>query len=665
MQIVTVAERWRRFRTERNVHSAGPDMAQPSDRFPDIEAAISELESAPRRRRFGAEMRAGGVEFCVSAPRCRSVRLLLDEGTRVVPMERRSRSDFWAFVPGLAAGALYRFLLDEDPVPYPDPASRFQPDGPHGPSQVVDPAAYEWRDAGHPGARLEGQVIYEAHIGTLTAEGTFQSAMRELPALAELGITTIEVMPVAEFPGRFGWGYDGVCLYAPSRLYGPPDDFRQFVDEAHRLGLCVILDVVYNHFGPDGCYATRFSDTFFSAQRNDWGASINFDGEGSAEVRAFFCENAAYWIDEFHLDGLRLDATQDIRDGTDTHVVTEIVRAARAAAEPRSIVVFAENEPQQSSFARSPEAGGKGCDALWNDDFHHCAFVAATGRREAYYSDNAGTPQELISAIRWGFLFQGQRYAWQGKPRGEPALDLPAASFVIYLENHDQVANSASGARLHQLTSPGRARALTVLFLVAPGTPLLFQGQEYGASTPFLFFADHGGELAAQVAKGRAELLGQFPSVRDEAVKARLANPSSIETFTRSKLDPNERASNTSALALTRALLQLRKMDKVFRAQRADRIHGAVLGEEAFVLRYFGEAGDDRLVLVNLGRDLDLRHAAEPLLAPPLGRRFELLLSSEEPAYGGAGTPELDAYEHLRLHGHSAVVLKATDPERT
>jgi maltooligosyltrehalose trehalohydrolase len=637
-------------------------MAQPSD-LSSIETAITELENIPRRRRFGAEVRADGVDFCVSAPRCRNVRLLLGEAARVVPMERRSRSDFCAFVPGVGPGTLYRFLLDDDPVPYPDPASRFQPDGPHGPSQVVDPAAYEWRDAGHRGARLEGQVIYEAHIGTLTPEGTFRSAMRELPALAELGITTIEVMPVAEFPGRFGWGYDGVCLYAPSRLYGTPDDFRAFVDQAHGLGLSVVLDVVYNHFGPDGCYVTRFSDTFFSDRKTEWGASINFDGEGSAEVRAFFCDNAAYWIDEFHLDGLRLDATQDIRDGSDPHVVTEIVRCARAAAAPRSIVVFAENEPQHSSFVRSPEAGGKGCDALWNDDFHHSAVVAATGHREAYYSDTAGTPQELISALRWGFLFQGQRYAWQGKARGEPALDLPAASFVIYLENHDQVANSAHGARLHQLTSPGRARALTVLFLLAPGTPLLFQGQEYGASTPFLYFADHGGELAAQVEKGRAELLGQFPSVRDSGVKARLASPASLETFTRSKLDPEERASNTSALALTSALLHLRKTDPVFRSQRADRLHGAVLGEEAFVLRYLGDAGDDRIILVNLGRDLDLRHAAEPLLAPPRGRRFELLLSSEDPAYGGAGTPKLDAYEHLRIHGHSAVVLKATEAE--
>jgi len=614
-----------------------------------------------RRRRFGAEVLSTGVDFRVSAPRCSRVALLLEsEGGRVLPMHGNGRSGFSCFAPGLRAGALYRFLLDDDARPYPDPVSRFQPDGPHGPSQVVDPAAYEWHDAKRAGARLQGQIVYETHIGTFTPEGTFRSAARELPALARIGITTIELMPVAEFPGRFGWGYDGVCPFAPSRLYGTPDDMRHFVDDAHSLGLFVVLDVVYNHFGPDGCYVSRFSDTFFSEQRNDWGVSINFDGEGSGDVRAFYCENAAYWIDEFHLDGLRLDATQALHDSSTPHIVTEIVQAARTAAAPRTIVIFAENEPQEASYARPPEKGGRGCDALWNDDFHHSAMVAATGHREAYYSDTAGTPQELISAIRWGFLFQGQRYAWQKKPRGEPGLDLPGPSFVVYLQNHDQVANSARGLRLHQLTSPGRARALKVLLLLAPGTPLLFQGQEYDASTPFYYFADHAPELAALVAKGRVEFLNQFPSACSESVRKILADPAAPGTFMRSKLDPSERVTHASATHLTRTLLELRKADPVFRSQRSDRLHGAVLGAEAFLLRYFGDGGDDRLVLVNLGPDLDIRHAAEPLLAPPLHRGWRLLLSSEDPEHGGSGTPSLDAYEHTRLHGHSAVVLAST-----
>jgi maltooligosyltrehalose trehalohydrolase len=623
-----------------------------------LDEALYERESTGRRRRFGAEVVASGVDFRLSAPRCRNVSLIVEsEGGRLVPMQRIGRSDFSAFVPGLRAGALYRFLLDDDRVPYPDPASRFQPEGPHGPSQVVDPASYEWRDAAHAGVHLDGQVLYELHLGTFTPEGTFLAAARELPVLAELGITTVELMPVADFPGRFGWGYDGVCLYAPSRLYGTPDDFRFFVDEAHRIGLGVILDVVYNHFGPDGCYLTRFSDSFFRKEKNDWGNSINFDGEGSHDVRAFFAENAAYWIDEFHLDGLRLDATQEIHDGSDPHVITEIVRAARAAGSPRSILVFAENEAQHAHLARPQELGGSDVDALWNDDFHHSAFVAATGRREAYFSDMHGTPQELISAIRWGYLFQGQRFAWQKKSRGEPALDLPAKRFVTYLENHDQVANSALGRRLHQLTSPGRARALTVLWLLAPGTPLFFQGQEFDARAPFLFFADHGEELGKLVREGRARFVSQFPSAKDDAVQRGLANPASLDTFRSSKLDLGERSVHRHALCLVRKLLTLRKTDAVFRSQRADRIFGAVLGEEAFLLRYLGEAGDDRLVLVNLGRDLDLEHASEPLLAPPRGRRWAPLLCSEAPEFGGAGAPPHEAYEFLRLHGQASTVL--------
>lgn len=618
-----------------------------------------------RRRRFGAEVIGTGVDFHVSAPRCRNVRVVFDdENGRVVTMERGAHSDFCVFVPNVGRGARYRFLLDDDPKPYPDPASRFQPEGPHGPSEVVDPDAYGWCDEARAGVRLEGQVVYEAHIGTLTREGTFESAARELPGLADLGITLVELMPVAEFPGRFGWGYDGVCLYAPSRLYGTPDHFRRFVDEAHRLGLGVVLDVVYNHFGPDGCYITRFSDSFFTDRRNEWGTCINFDGEGSSDVRAFFCENAAYWIDEFHLDGLRLDATHDIHDESDPHIVTDIVSAARTAAGPRSVLVFAENEPQQSGYARSPQEGGKGCDAMWNDDFHHAAVVAAAGHREAYYSDTLGTPQELISAIRWGYLFQGQRHSWRKKSRGEPALDLPAKTFVLYLENHDQVANTALGVRLHQLTSPGRFRALTVLLFLAPGTPLIFQGQEFAASTPFLYFADHGGVLAAQVRAGRAELLGRFPSIRDSGMHRPLADPSALDTFISSKLDPHERVTHAGAVNLTRTLLALRKNDPVFRAQRQDRVHGAVLGLEAFVLRYFGDAGDDRLILVNLGRDLDLIHAAEPLLAPPARRHWKCLLSSEDPLFGGAGTPPIDAYEHIRVHGHAAVVLMPCESER-
>jgi len=616
------------------------------------------MEPRRRRRPFGAEVFADGVDFRVFAPRRSQVTLQLDsEAGRTIPLTGSASEGYGCFVPELRAGALYRFLLDDDAKPYPDPVSRHQPEGPHGPSEVIDPSTFVWRVNDFPGATLRGQVLYELHVGTFTREGTYRSAERELSALADLGITMIELMPVAEFPGRFGWGYDGVNLFAPSRVYGRPDDLRAFVDEAHGLGIAVILDVVYNHLGPDGNYIAQFSEQFFSEHKTDWGEAINFDGDGAPATRAYFCDNAAYWIDEFKLDGLRLDATQDIIDTSAKHVIAEIIESARAAAGARPIVILAENEPQASSLARKTEHGGKGCDALWNDDFHHSAMAAATGHAEAYYSETSGAPQEFISALKWGYLYQGQYYTWQKKPRGEPSFDLPAEAFVLYLQNHDQVANSARGLRLHALTSPGRARALKALLLLAPGTPMLFQGEEFDASTPFHYFADHQPELADQVRRGRVDFIRQFPSLRGPGIRSILPDPSSVETFNKSKLDLRERELHADALSLTRDLIALRKKDPVFRAQRSDRLHGAVLGAEAFVLRFFGEQGDDRLLLVNFGLDLQLHRAPEPLLAPPREGSWGILFSTEDPEYGGSGTPPLDAYEQLRLHGHSATVL--------
>src|ERR1051326_6697250 len=353
---------------------------------------------------------------------------------------------------------------------------------------------------------MAGQVACEMHAGTFTRAGTFAAAAGELRELARIGITLVEVMPVAEFEGRFGWGYDGVDLFAPTRLYGTPDDFRRFVDTAHACGVAVILDVVYNHLGPVGNYLRAFSPAYFTDRYdNEWGDAINFDGPDSGPVREFFLANASYWIDEFHLDGLRLDATQQIFDTSPRHVLLDIGVRARQAAGSRSIVIVAENEPQDTRLVRSPEEGGYGLEGVWNDDFHHSAIGAVTGRAEAYYSDTRGEPQELISAAKYGYLFQGQHYDWQRQPRGTTAWDLPPAAFVTFPQNHDQVANSARGLRGHQLTSPGRWRAMTALFLLMPGTPMLFQGQEFAASSPFLYFADFESDLAAAVRKGRGE----------------------------------------------------------------------------------------------------------------------------------------------------------------
>jgi maltooligosyltrehalose trehalohydrolase len=612
-----------------------------------------------RRLPIGAELsQPEGVHFRVWAPRARRVDVMLESDAAAVSLEPESDGYHGGFVRAASVGARYRFCLDGgDPLP--DPASRFQPEGPHGPSCVVDASTFRWTDANWRGVRLAGQVIYEMHIGTFTSEGTWQAAARELPELARVGISVIELMPVADFPGRFGWGYDGVDLFAPTRLYGQPDDFRRFVDRAHALGLGVILDVVYNHLGPDGNYLKQFSEHYFTDRyANEWGEAINFDGEQSGPVREFFLANAAYWIDEYHLDGLRLDATQQIYDASPEHILAALSRRVRAAAGGRATLLIAENEPQDTRLVRPLEAGGYGLDALWNDDFHHTAVVALTGINAAYYSDYLGRPQEFVSAMKWGYLYQGQRYRWQKKRRGTPAFGLSPATFVTFIQNHDQIANSARGHRRHLLTSPGHYRALTALMLLGPGTPMLFQGQEFGASAPFLYFADHKPELARQVRRGRADFLRQFPALAAPEMQAELPDPADITTFEKSKLDLSERERNAEAYALHLDLLTIRREDPVFAAQRPGGLDGAVLALEAFVIRYFSGEQHDRLLLVNLGRELAVDPAPEPLLAPPAGGRWKVQWSSEDPRYGGFGTPPVEGDAGWHLPGESAVVMR-------
>ncbi|MFC5497195.1 malto-oligosyltrehalose trehalohydrolase [Caenimonas terrae] len=615
-----------------------------------------------RRLPVGAELLAGaGAHFRVWAPAARQLEVVFDGPGAAWPLEPQPGGYFSGVVPDARAGARYRLRLDGGDA-WPDPASRFQPQGPHGPSEIVDPCAFAWTDGEWRGLQRHGQVLYELHVGTFTPEGSYAAAQRHLPFLKELGVTAIELMPLNEFNGPFGWGYDGVNLFAPTRLYGRPDELRAFIDRAHALGLGVILDVVYNHFGPSGNYLGRFSGDYVTDRhKKEWGDPINFDGEHSAAVREFFIANAGYWIDEYHFDGLRLDATQSIHDASPTHVLTEIAQRARSAAGARSVYLAAENEPQHARLVRPPAQGGCGLDALWNDDLHHSMVAAATGLSDAYYSETRGTPQELISGIKWGYLYQGQYYGWQQQRRGTPALDLPALAFVNFLQNHDQVANSATGKRLHQRTSPGRLRALTALLLLAPATPMLFQGQEFAASAPFLYFARHEDELIGQVWQGRSDFLAQFPDIGSRAGRTLLADPADPATFARCKLDHRERETNSQVVALHRDLLRLRRDDAVFAAQDASRLHGAVLGPEAFMLRYLGRDGDDRLLVVNLGATLPLVPAPEPLLAPPAGRRWRLLWNSEDPRYGGDGMAEPETETTWRLAPHALAVLAPAD----
>lgn len=630
-----------------------------SDRAP--RTSRTHRSGLSRRMPIGAEVVDGGVHFRVWAPRSRKAAVQLastgNSGkSTVIELQPEKIGYFSGLIAEARVGMLYKIQLDSGT--FPDPASRFQPEGPHGPSQIVNPSTFRWTDNNWRGVSREGQVIYEMHIGTLTPEGSWRSAMEQLPELARLGVTLLEIMPVADFPGRFGWGYDGVDLFAPTRLYGSPDDFRTFVDRAHALGLGVLLDVVYNHIGPDGNFLKEFSPDYFTDRyKNEWGEALNFDAENSGPVREFFIANACYWIDEFHLDGLRLDATQQIFDSSEEHVLAAMNRHVREAAHGRSTFLVAENESQESKLARTPDEGGYGLDALWNDDFHHSAAVALTGHNEAYYSDYRGTPQEFISAIKRGYLYQGQWYSWQKKRRGESTTGLHPTSFVAFLQNHDQIANSLRGMRLHQIASPGKLRAMTALLLLGPGTPMLFQGEEFAASTPFVYFADHNPELAKLVAAGRRKFLEQFPSVARPDSTPYLTNPEAEETFNKCKLDLSEREKHANHYALYRDLLKLRRDDPVFRAPRAGGVDGAVLGAEAFVLRFFGNQRDDRLLLVNLGNDLRFDSIPEPLLAGGEDCNWKLLWSSEDPRYGGSGTPPLGE-QGWRIPGHSTLVLR-------
>jgi maltooligosyltrehalose trehalohydrolase len=630
----------------------------PHDRPEDAQRR-SGMTKTERRYPIGAELIDGQAHFRVWAPKAKRLEVVIEGKGHALD---REASGYFSGAVKTGAGTLYRFRLDGAENFYPDPASRFQPEGPHGPSCVVDASTFQWKDTAWAGTKLAGQIMYEVHIGTFTPEGTWRAAAEKLPLLKQDGITLVEMMPIADFPGEFGWGYDGVNMFAPCHLYGSPDDLRFFIDRAHAIGLAVILDVVYNHFGPDGNYLGVFSDDYINRERpNEWGDCINFDGRNSGPVREFFITNGAYWVDEFHFDGFRFDATQSIHDESDEYIVGAVGRAARKAAGERSILLIAENEPQETKLIRPRSEGGDDLDALWNDDWHHTALVAVTGNREAYFTDYLGTPQEFISAAKYGYLFQGQPYVWQEAPRGYPALGARPEAFVSFIENHDQVSNTAFGERVRFLTSPGRYRALTALLLLGPWTPLLFQGEEFGASTPFQFFTDVGDDnLKEAIREGRYEFLAQFPSVAAPDVQARLPVPSDRSTFERCKLDWADREKYPQLYELHRDLIRLRQTDPRFRDLIPKGVDGAVLGRRSFVLRYFAEQPENaRLLVVNFGTQGAFSPAPEPLLAPPENHEWQLMWTSEAPQYGGIGMSAVASEQGWRIFAESAVALQA------
>lgn len=519
---------------------------------------------------FGATVQAGGggVEFALWAPSEPSV--VLEHraaGGEALsrPMERDHRGWHRLLVPQAGHGDRYSYLLANG-TRVPDPASRFNPDDVHGPSAVMDPHRFGWTDDAWRGRPWEEAVVYELHVGAFTQEGTFDAARERLGELAELGVTAIELMPLADFPGRRNWGYDGVLPFAPDAAYGTPDDLKALVDAAHSLGLMVLLDVVYNHFGPEGNHLHAYCPEFFNpGHRTPWGAAINFDGPGSRTVRDFFLHNALYWIEEFRFDGLRMDAVHAIHDETRPHIVREIREALDAGpARERHVHLVLENDANQASMLVRDDHGlPVAATAQWNDDLHHAVHVLATSERDGYYADYADDPVcRFAQALAEGFIYQGQPSLFrQGERRGEPSTQLPPQAFVSFLQTHDQVGNRAFGERIHALGDPVLLRAAMACVLLCPHVPMLFMGDEFAASTPFQYFCDFGPELAAAVSDGRRSEFGGFAAFADEAARARIPDPNAESTFLASKLHWRERGARAHFARLSEVtqLLRLRQ----------------------------------------------------------------------------------------------------------
>ncbi len=520
---------------------------------------------------FGAELTDDGrVRFRLWAPGARRVDVSLDDGTaaaQILPM--RPLEDGWfELVTGQArAGSLYRYRIDAEHE-VPDPASRLNPNDVHGPSQVIDPTEFEWDDDEWRSRPWHEAVVYELHVGTFSPEGTFAGARARLDHLVELGITVIELMPVAEFPGRWGWGYDGVLPFAPEAAYGTPNELKALIAGAHKRGIAVMLDVVYNHFGPEGNYLGMYCPQFFSDRHHTpWGAAVNFDGENGGTVRDFFINNALYWLEEYHFDGLRFDAVHAIYDDSRKHILTEIAETVRAhAGGERNIYLVLENGANEARFLGSPGRSNK-FDAQWDDDVHHCLHTILTGEAAGYYADYAQEPHDkLCRSLAEGFVYQGEYSLHAGRPRGERSSHLPPTAFVTFLQNHDQIGNRALGERLGHIVKDADAlRAATALVLLAPPPPLLFMGEEWNAPEPFPYFCDFEPQLAAKVREGRRREFRHFERFRDPGHADVVPDPTSPLTLKSARLDWSRTRApgHEDWLDLYRRLLAIRQRDIV------------------------------------------------------------------------------------------------------
>ena len=512
---------------------------------------------------------AGGVHFRLWAPQARRVDLCLtaeSAGKKPMPMVRQADGWFALHHQAAKPGDLYQFMINGD-LRVPDPASRRQAGDIHGPSVVCDPQQYIWHDAGWQGRPWEDAVIYELHVGAFSPQGTFKAITERLDYFVQLGITAIECMPIAQFPGEFNWGYDGALLFAPCSIYGKPEDFKELVDAAHRRNIMVFLDVVYNHFGPEGNYLYVYArDAFFTEQfETPWGAAINFCGSDSRVVRDFYLANALYWLTEYHLDGLRLDAVHTIFDHCCPDILQEIAgEVARGPGRQRHIHLILENDNNCAGYlARKVDGRPESFTAQWNDDYHHACHVLLTDETEGYYEDYSAQPiRHLGRCLTEGFAYQGERSTFrQNEPRGEPSAHLPPLAFVSFLQNHDQVGNRALGERLTMLTDPSDLKILIALLLLAPSPPLLFMGEEFGARTPFCFFCDFSAELADSIVEGRRKEFAGFAQFSTPESRLQIPDPLSRATFLSAKLDwqaVGDMDKNTT-LQLYRQLLHLRR----------------------------------------------------------------------------------------------------------
>ncbi|WP_026431098.1 malto-oligosyltrehalose trehalohydrolase [Paracidovorax oryzae] len=562
----------------------------------------------------------GGVHFTLWAPAASRLTLhhRIAPGTEPAQVAARRDADgFWqATVREAGPDTLYQWQADDGPL-VPDPASRSNPDGPHGPSRVTDPAAFDWKTEDWTGRPWNETVLYELHVGTFTPEGTFAAAMERLPWLAEQGFTAVELMPVATFGGRHGWGYDGVLPFAPHPAYGTPDDMKRFIDRAHALGLMVFLDVVYNHFGPDGNYLGSYAPAFFSeTHHSPWGAAINFDGEDSGPVREFFIQNALYWVREFRIDGLRLDAVHAIMDDGSPHVLEDLAQRVRQATAGRHVHLVLENEKNESQrLASRPEPTRY--DAQWNDDFHHALHVALTGERQGYYADYAHAPLDgLAHSFAGGYVFAPSHRDDDGRRLARtPAAPQPLATMVNFCGNHDQIGNRAFGERLSHLVPQPAAELALLSALLTPATPLVFMGDEFGAETPFLYFADWTGELREAVRQGRQR------EFRLEAGSGReLPDPCDAATLERSRLEwrQAEGPAGQERLALVRNALAARRQ---WIAPRLSRLRSGThtarrVGPAGLQVEWDYDDGARLVMQMNLGTEAVVEGLGQPASAP-------------------------------------------------